>query len=114
MAAWTRFVLGHRWIVLGAWLAVLLAGGGASSGLSKLLSNEFTVPGTDSEDARTIMRDRFGQRDDGSSLVVSGVPTPGAPAPRAAPGAARRGGARAVEGGRAQPLQTASRTIVFG
>src|SRR5215218_9481762 len=71
MVVWTRFVLRHRWIVLGAWLAVLLAGGAASSGLSKLLSNEFTVPGTDSEEARTIMREQFGQRDDGSFLELT-------------------------------------------
>jgi RND superfamily putative drug exporter len=114
MAVWTRFVLRHRWIVLGVWLAVLLAGGAASSGLSKLLSNEFTVPGTDSEDARTIMREQFGQRDDGSFLVVFRVRNSADPATRAALAAALRRGASAVEGGRAQPLQTASRTVVFG
>ena len=114
MVVWTRFVLRHRWIVLGAWLAVLLAGGAASSGLSKLLSNEFTVPGTDSEEARTIMRERFGQRDDGSFLVVFRVPDSTDPATRGALRAALRRGATAVEGGRAQPLQTASRTVVFG
>src|SRR5215211_6387171 len=114
MVVWTRFVLRHRWIVLGAWLAVLLAGGAASSGLSKLLSNEFTVPGTDSEDARTIMREQFGQRDDGSFLVVFRVRNSADPATRAALAAALRRGAAAVDGGRAQPLQTASRTVVFG
>src|SRR5215217_4501127 len=114
MVVWTRFVLRHRWIVLGAWLAVLLAGGAASSGLSKLLSNEFTVPGTDSEDARTIMREQFGQRDDGSFLVVFRVRDSADRATRAALRAALRRGATAVEGGRAQPLQTASRTVVFG
>src|SRR5215208_5145293 len=114
MVVWTRFVLRHRWIVLGAWLAVLLAGGAASSGLSKLLSNEFTVPGTDSEEARTIMREHFGQRDDGSFLVVFRVPDSAGPATRGALRAALRRGAAAVEGGRAQPLQTASRTVVFG
>src|SRR5215216_4785935 len=114
MAAWTRFVLRHRWIVLGSWLVALVAGGVASSGLSKLLSNEFTVPGTDSEEARTILRDRFGQRDDGSFLVVFRVADSRDRATRARLEAALRRGAHAVEGGDAQPLQTASRTVVFG
>src|SRR5829696_6896850 len=114
MTPWTRFVLRHRWVVLGVWLAVLLAGGAASSGLNKLLSNEFTVPGTDSEDARTIMREQFGQRDDGSFLVVFRVRNSADRATRAALAAALRRGAAAVDGGRAQPLQTASRTVVFG
>src|SRR5215217_4803183 len=98
MAAWTRFVLRHRWAVLGAWLVVLVAGGVASSGLNKLLSNEFSVPGTDSEDARTIMREQFGQRDDGSFLVVFRARDSSDPATRARLKAALRRGARAVEG----------------
>ena len=55
MAGWTRFVLRFRWPVLGLWLIVLLAGGYASTRLSPLLENSFTVPGTDSERARHIL-----------------------------------------------------------
>lgn len=114
MESWTRFVLRHRWFVLGAWIAILLVGGTLSSGLSKLLSNEFTVPGTDSEDARTILERSFGQRDDGSFLVVFRVADSGDPATRKALRAALARGAAAVEDGVAQPLQTAGRTVVFG
>jgi RND superfamily putative drug exporter len=114
MERWTRFVLRHRWLVLGTWVVILLVGGTLSAGLSKLLSNEFTVPGTDSEEARSILKERFGQRDDGSFLVVFRVADSGDAATRSALEAALARGAKAVEGGAAQPLQTAGRTVVFG
>jgi uncharacterized membrane protein YdfJ with MMPL/SSD domain len=49
---------------------VLLAGGFAFTHLSSLLSNEFSVPGTDSERARTILERHFGDRSDGAFTVV--------------------------------------------
>src|SRR5207237_9441292 len=38
---WTRLILRLRWLVLGIWLALLIAGGFASTRLSGLLSNDF-------------------------------------------------------------------------
>src|ERR671935_335737 len=70
MARWTRLVLRFRWPILAFWLVVLLAGGYATSKLSPLLSNTFTVPGTDSERARTILQHHFGDRSDGEFLVI--------------------------------------------
>ena len=70
MESLTRFVLRHRWFVLGAWVAVLVVAGWASSGLSGLLTNRFTLPGTDTERAETILKDHFGQRSTGSFTVV--------------------------------------------
>ena len=43
----TRFVLRHRWAVLGAWIVLLVAAGAASSSLASLLTNRFLLPGTD-------------------------------------------------------------------
>src|SRR5919201_4395448 len=74
MERWTRFVLRFRWPILGFWAAVLGLGFVASRRLSPLLSNTFTVPGTDSERARTILQDHFGDRSDGSFLLVFRVP----------------------------------------
>ena len=51
MERWTRFVLRHRWAVLGTWLVVFLVAGFASSRLAGLLTNRFTLPGTDAERA---------------------------------------------------------------
>jgi putative drug exporter of the RND superfamily len=59
-----------RWIVLGIWLAALVAGGFASTRLSGLLSNDFAVAGTDSAQAQSILQQRFGDRSDGEYLVV--------------------------------------------
>ncbi len=70
MERWTRFVLRFRWPILAGWLVVLLAGGFAFMRLSSLLSNEFSVPGTDSERARTILERHFGDRSDGAFTIV--------------------------------------------
>src|SRR5262249_17094048 len=70
MVRWTRAVLRFRWPILGVWLVILLFGAFATSRLSALLSNTFTVPGSDSERARTILQDHFGDRSDGEFLVI--------------------------------------------
>jgi RND superfamily putative drug exporter len=70
VAAWTRLVLRFRWPILACWLVVLLAGGYATAKLTPLLSNTFTVPGTDSERARSILQQHFGDRSDGEFLIV--------------------------------------------
>ena len=73
MEALTRFVLRHRWLVLAGWLAAFLACGFASSQLSGLLTNRFTLPGTDTRRAEVILQDHFGQRSTGSfTFVVKG------------------------------------------
>ena len=70
VAAWTRFVVRHRRIVLAVWILVLLAGGFASSKLSAILSNTFSVPGTAAEQVRNTLQAHFGERSDGSFTVV--------------------------------------------
>jgi RND superfamily putative drug exporter len=110
---WTRLVLRRRWWIVGAWAVVLVVGGALSSNLSSLLSNEFTVPGTDSERARSLLEERFGQRDDGSFLVVARVADSSDAAVRSALRAGLARGAAVVPGGRAQPLQAAGRTVLF-
>ncbi len=74
MAGWTRFVLRHRRSFLALWIAVLLAGGFASSRLSALLSNTFAVPGTGSEHVRQVLQTHFGDRTDGVFTVVFELP----------------------------------------
>ena len=101
MERWTRFVLRHRAWTLGVWGVVLVAGVIANTGLSKLLSNEFSVPGTDSERARTILKQDFGQRDDGTYLVVFKVPNTKDRVMRQALDAKLRAGAAIVPGGKA-------------
>ena len=115
MARWTRFVLRFRWPILAPWLAVILAGGYATSQISSLLSNTFTVPGTDSERVRTVLQQRFGDRSDGEFLIVY----------KLRPGAGRAGvslalersireGAHAVPGGKATALRSAPGGVFYG
>src|SRR3989442_8021554 len=115
MARWTRFVLRFRWPILGFWLVVLLAGGFATSRLTPLLSNSFTVPGTDSERARTILQDHFGDRSDGEFLVIfrikEGAGTAGVSLKLEQ---SIRRGATGVPTGKATALRTAPGGVLYG
>src|ERR1044071_1726089 len=65
----------YRWWVVATWTALFLMGMYATSGLSDLLTNRFTLPGTDTARADTILEDHFGQKTVGSfSVVVKGPP----------------------------------------
>jgi uncharacterized membrane protein YdfJ with MMPL/SSD domain len=88
-------VLRHRVVVLVAWLVVLAVSLPAVAQLSDLLTNRFTLPGTDTHRAELILEDHFGQTSTGSfTLVVRG---PAGSAPRLVPEverAARRAAAK--------------------
>jgi uncharacterized membrane protein YdfJ with MMPL/SSD domain len=66
----TRLVLRHRLLVLGAWLGVFVVAGAAASQLSGLLTNRFTLPGTDTRRAELILEEHFGQKSTGSFTIV--------------------------------------------
>ena len=70
MEALTRFVLRHRWLVLGSWAIVFSVCGLASTQLAGLLTNRFTLPGTDTHRAERILEEHFGQRTTGAFTVV--------------------------------------------
>jgi len=111
MIRWTGFVIAHRKRIVAAWLVLFVLGGVAAANLGGLLSNRFSVPGSESERGLNLIRDRMGDRSDGSfTLVATGVDTP---AERAAVVAAIRRGASAVKGGKAGPLLPAARGVVY-
>ncbi len=70
MQRWARLVVRFRGPVLAAWLPALVAGLVATAHLGPLLANSFSVPGTDSERARTLLAQHFGERPDGTFSVV--------------------------------------------
>jgi RND superfamily putative drug exporter len=70
MERWTRFVLRHRWAVVGVWLTAFVVSGWVSQGLSDLLSNRFSIPGSETAKAEKILRDVFNQRSDGAYQLV--------------------------------------------
>src|SRR6266513_5911265 len=113
MARWTRFVLRFRWPIVAAWAVVILACGYATSKLTPLLSNTFTVPGTDSERARTILQDHFGDRSDGEFLVIYKVRN-GTAGARLKLERSIRQAARAVPSGQATALRDAKDSVVYG
>jgi RND superfamily putative drug exporter len=75
MERFAQTMIRFRWLVLGAWIVVLLASIVASSGLNDLLTNRFVLPGSESEKAGKVLEDHFGQKPEGSfSVVVQGKP----------------------------------------
>ena len=114
MERWTRAVLRFRWPIVAAWAAVLVVGVLANSRLSALLSNTFTVPGTDSERARTILAQHYGDRSDGVFTVVYRVGNAGDAALRARLQRAMAQAAREVPTGRARTLVPAGRHVLYG
>jgi RND superfamily putative drug exporter len=70
---WTRTMLRLRWLVLVVWIVAVVAAGAAASGLSDLLTNRFTLPGTDSYRVENILRDHFDQQSVGSFTLVARV-----------------------------------------
>ncbi len=111
MTRWTRVVLRHRWLVLALWLVAIVLGVLGSRGLNRLTSNEFSVPGTDSERARAILQQHFGDRSDGQFLVVLRTPGEARATPQLQ--AALDRAAAAVPGGRAEPLRAAGH-VAYG
>jgi RND superfamily putative drug exporter len=60
-----------RWLVIGVWILVLVGSIAATRGLGDLLTNRFTLPGTDTRRAEQILEDHFGQRSTGSFNIVA-------------------------------------------
>ena len=111
MARWTLSVIRHRKAIIAAWIALFVVGGAAAANLGDLLSNRFSVPGSDAERGLTLLKDHMHERSDGAfTLVVQGE---GRPPDAAAVAAAAQRGARAIPGGRAGAIQQASPTVAY-
>ena len=114
MERWARRMIRYRWVVVAAWLVVLLAGGFAATKVTPLLSNEFTMPGTDSEQARTILKEHYGDRSDGSFTVVMRVPDSHDPVLRARLQRRLAAAAAAVPTGQARLLVPGGDHVLYG
>jgi putative drug exporter of the RND superfamily len=114
MERWTRWMLRYRWVIVAAWLVVLVGGGWSSSRLSALLSNTFTMPGTDSERARTILKEHYGDRSDGAFTIVFRVRDSADPRQRALLQRRTAAAATLVPSGRAQPLVAGGPHVLYG
>src|SRR3954454_20331733 len=111
MIRWTGFVIAHRKRIVAVWLVLFVLGGIAAANVGDLLSNRFSVPRAESEGGRNLLKDRMGDRSDGSfTLVATGVDTS---ADRAAFVAATRRAAAAVKEGKAGPPLPAVKGVVY-
>ncbi len=91
-----------------------LGGGYASTKLSGLLANTFTVPGTDSERVRTVLSSDFGDRSDGSFTVVFQTPNAEDLGVRSGLQARLDDAARVVPTGQAHELRVAGPHLLYG
>jgi RND superfamily putative drug exporter len=108
MARWTRSVIRHRRPIIAAWVVLLVLGGAAAANLGDLLTNRFSVPGSDSERGLDLLKDRLHQRSDGAFTVVAQGPVGPAPVEAAA-----RRGARVLPDGRAGAVLRAGENVVY-
>jgi RND superfamily putative drug exporter len=114
MARWTRLVLRFRWLVAGLWAVAALSGFVAFLHLSPLLSNQFTVPGTDSEHVRDVLQRRFGDRADGSFQIVFQVRDAHDPALLARLSGIVEEAAHSIQGATTTPVLAASDHVAYG
>src|SRR5438270_641307 len=111
MIRWTRFVVTHRKAVLASWLVLFVLGGYATSELGKLLTNRFSVPGSDAEKGLDILRSRFHERGDGAFTLV--VQSQGAALSPAVAEAAAQRAASQVKQGKAGPPRPAGPDVLY-
>jgi RND superfamily putative drug exporter len=111
MIRWTNYVIAHRRRILAGWLVLFVLGIAGAANLGGLLTNRFSVPGAESERGLDLVKERMGDRSDGSfTLVAGGVE---GDAERAAVAAAAARAAKAVPGGHPGPLQEAGQGVVY-
>ena len=89
MERWTRAVIANRKKVLVAWLVLFVLGGYGASHLGDLLTNRFSVPGSDAERGLNLLKNRFHERGDGAFTLVFQSEKPIVVATPAAAGANR-------------------------
>jgi RND superfamily putative drug exporter len=71
LGAWT---FRHRRIVLGFWVAVLVAVGGLSQAFARPPSTQFSIPGTQSQEAIDLLNQKFPAAAGASARIVFAAP----------------------------------------
>ncbi|MBG6189300.1 RND superfamily putative drug exporter [Arthrobacter sp. CAN_A212] len=65
-----KFASRQRWWIVSAWLAILLAVGGSAAAFSGTLSNNFTIPGTESQRVLDELRETMPEAIGGMGTIV--------------------------------------------
>jgi RND superfamily putative drug exporter len=114
MRSWTRAIIRNRKKVLLAWLVVFVLGGAGASNLGDLLSNRFSVPGSEAERGLDVAKDRFGEHGDGNFTLVAQVTgSSTTPALTRAVAAAADRAAAVVSGAKAGPVLQAGGNVAY-
>ena len=115
MERWTRAVIANRKKVIAGWLVLFVLGGYGASHLGDLLSNRFSLPGSEAERGLDVAKERFNERGDGAFTLVFQTQKPVAGTPRFRAEAARAvaEASSAVEGGKPGPVLPASPRIAY-
>jgi RND superfamily putative drug exporter len=115
VARWTRTVVAHRKKILALWVVLFALGGYATSHLGDLLTNRFSVPGSDAERGLQLVEDRMHARGDGDFTVLfraqRGRITSRVFVREA--GAAAQRAATAIHGAKAGPVLHAAPGVVY-
>jgi RND superfamily putative drug exporter len=115
VAAWTRVIIRHRKKVLALWLVLFLVGGYGAANVGDLLSNRFSVPGSDAERGLDLLKDRFQERGDGAFtlVVLTDKPVVRTVAARREVAQAAKRAAAAVPGARPGPVLVAAPDVAY-
>jgi uncharacterized membrane protein YdfJ with MMPL/SSD domain len=115
MERWSRAVIANRKKIIAGWLVLFVLGGYAASHLGDLLSNRFSVPGSDAERGLDLAKEKFNERGDGAFTLVFQTERPiaGTPAYRRLAAGATAKAAGAVEGASAGPVLRASPHLAY-
>src|SRR3954470_7498261 len=70
MRSLARWCFDHKFIVLGAWVAALLALGGLSAAAGSGYTDSFSLPGTESTTALNLLKDNFNTESTDTNQVV--------------------------------------------
>ncbi|MBT2530742.1 MMPL family transporter [Arthrobacter sp. ISL-48] len=65
-----KFSYRHRWLVVSAWLAVLVAAGGSAAAFHGTLSNSFQIPGTETQQMADKLKKELPSSSGGSASIV--------------------------------------------
>ncbi|MHC6591111.1 MMPL family transporter [Arthrobacter sp. C152] len=72
-----KFSYRHRWLVISLWLAVLVAVGGSAAAFHGTLSNNFQIPGTETQRIADKLKQELPSASGGSATIVFEAPSGG-------------------------------------
>jgi RND superfamily putative drug exporter len=112
---WTRAAIRNRKKVLLVWIVLLVIGAAGAANLGSLLTNRFSVPGSEAEKGLDVAKARFGEHGDGDFTLVTRATGGSArdPAFVAATQAGARRAARVLDDGKAGPVLEAGGNVAY-